>query len=156
MSLVVVFFLAGAVLLAAEVFLPGAIAGIVGAAFLLAGVVYSFIHYGAGPGWFSAAAAVALVGFAVWFEFWLLPRTPWGRKLFLDKAVDGRSHPAPAAGESLIGRTAQVVTPLFPTGNITIDGRSYEAFCQDGSAPSGATVRVIGQDTFRIIVSTKS
>ncbi|WP_404425262.1 NfeD family protein [Nibricoccus sp. IMCC34717] len=155
MSVVLTLFIAGAILLAAEAILPGAIAGIIGALLLVIGTVYSFNHYGASGGWLAVGGATSLVGLSLFAEFYLLPRTRWGRRFFLDKSVDTTSHAAPGRAE-LTGRSGVAESPLRPTGVVVIDGRPYEAFSQDGAIDKGETVRVTGSDTFRIIVTKTS
>jgi membrane-bound ClpP family serine protease len=155
MSVILPLFIAGAVLLAAEALLPGAIAGIIGAVLLVIGTVYSFHHYGSAGGWLAVGGATSLVGSALFFEFYLLPRTRWGKRFFLNRAVDTTSHAAPGRAE-LIGRSGIVESPLRPTGIVVIEGASYEAFSQDGAIDKGETVRVTGTDTFRILVTKTS
>ena len=136
----------GIVLLILEVLMPGVFLVWIGIAAIVTGALSLLL-------WEQA--------FWTWQVQWLvfavlsLVAALIGRRIVSARGETSDQPHLNQRGQSLVGRTAQVVTPLFPTGNITIDGRSYEAFCQDGSAPSGATVRVIGQDTFRIIVSTK-
>ncbi|MBC8040068.1 MAG: serine protease, partial [Opitutaceae bacterium] len=56
MNAILMFFAVGAVLLAAEVFVPGAILGIFAALSLLVGVVLAFVDYGSTGGWIAIAA----------------------------------------------------------------------------------------------------
>jgi membrane-bound serine protease (ClpP class) len=53
----------------------------------------------------------------------------------------------------VVGRPAEALTTLAPSGYVAVDGRRYEAFCQSGHAAKGATLRVVGVDNFRLIVS---
>ncbi|MDX2186588.1 MAG: NfeD family protein [Opitutaceae bacterium] len=156
MSVILPLFIAGAVLLAAEALIPGAIAGIIGAILLIIGSVYAFHHYGSGGGWLAVGGAATLVATSLFFEFYLLPRTRWGKRFFLNKAIDTTSHVAPSRGDALIGQSGVAESPLMPTGVIVIAGRSYEAFSRDGAIGKGETVQVVGVDTFRLIVSKHS
>jgi membrane-bound ClpP family serine protease len=54
-----------------------------------------------------------------------------------------------------VGKAAEAITPLVPSGYVLVEGRRYEAFSQSGHATKGATLRVVGLDNFRLIV-TKS
>jgi len=153
MNAIILLFLVGLILLGFEVFVPGAILGILGAVALLVGVVLSFVEFGQGGGWTAFAIASSLVGGLLYFELRVLPRTRIGRRLFLDSAVQGTSQPVVAEALTVVGRTGEAQTPLSPSGYIDIDGQRYEAFCRSGFVPKGTTVRVVGVDNFRLIVS---
>jgi membrane-bound ClpP family serine protease len=60
---------------------------------------------------------------------------------------DARAH---------IGKPAEALTMLSPSGYVRIDGQRYEAFCQSGQAPAGSALEVIGVDNFRLIVTQRS
>lgn len=153
MNAIVLLFAVGLVLLAFEVFVPGGILGIFGGLSLLGGVVLAFTGFGATGGWTALAVALGLVGLMVYLEFGLLPKTALGRRLFLRSAVGGTSQPPLAESAAVVGRGGEALTPLAPTGYVIVDGRRYEAFSQSGLLPKGAPVRVVGLDTFRLIVT---
>ena len=58
-----------------------------------------------------------------------------------------------ADATAVIGKSAEAVTALSPTGYVQIEGRRYEGWSQSGYVPKGATVRIIGLDNFRLIVT---
>lgn len=153
MNAIVLLFAVGIVLLAFEVFVPGGILGLFGGLSLLGGVVLAFAGFGATGGWTALAVALGLVGLMVYLEFGLLPKTALGRRLFLRSAIGGTSQPSLAAPEAVVGRGGETLTPLAPTGYVVVDGRRYEAFSQSGLLPKGTPVRVVGLDTFRLIVT---
>ena len=51
-----------------------------------------------------------------------------------------------------VGREGVAVTSLFPSGQVEIDGRRYEARLEVGSAPAGARVRVLRHNEFSLTV----
>ena len=155
MNAILLLFLTGALLLTAEVFLPGAIAGIIGACALIIGSALAFIEFGAGIGSVATAAALLLVGVMLYAELVWLPRTRVGRGLVVQATVDGQSQPPPATAE-VIGQPAVALTTLAPSGFVEIAGKRYEAFCRTGHATRGATLKVVGLDNFRVIVSETS
>lgn len=79
----------------------------------------------------------------------------WGR-MVLESAIGGettlssfdRSEP------SLIGAMGQAVTALFPSGQIEINGKRYDAHLAVGTAPPGSTVKVISVGEFELKVET--
>lgn len=152
MTAIALLFISGALLLAAEVLLPGAIAGIFGGAALALGSVLTFVQFGPGVGSLATLAALALVGVTLYLELIWLPKTKVGRAMVVDAVVDAKSQPLPASAE-VIGKMAIAVTTLAPSGLVEIAGQRYEAFCQTGLAVRGAGLTVVGLDNFRLIVS---
>src|SRR5882762_2786946 len=93
MNAIIILFVTGALLLAAEIFLPGAIAGIVGALALIAGSILSFREFGLAGGLVASGAAVALVVLMLYLELVVLPKTNFGRKMVVEATVDATSQP---------------------------------------------------------------
>ena len=150
---VIVLFAAGLVLLGLEVIVPGAVLGIAAVVALLAGVAVAWVEHGSSGGLLALAAAVFAVIALLYFEFCILPRTRIGRRMFLNKAIDGASQPPVAANAAdVVGREAVAVTALGPTGIVQIDGRRYEARCDSGFAEAGARLRVARVETFQLVV----
>lgn len=90
----------------------------------------------------------------------------WG-KLVLDAAVAGEpgmlralNQYEPAGGatarQSLEGCRGTAATALFPSGQVEIDGRRYEARLEVGTAEPGAPVRVVRDTEFALIVEVES
>ncbi len=152
MTAIALLFISGTLLLAAEVMLPGAIAGIIGGVALALGSVLSFMEYGAGMGSLATLAALLLLGAMLYAELVWLPRTKVGRALVVEAVVDAKSQP-PVASDDVVGQTATALTTLAPSGFVEIAGRRYEAFCRSGHAVRGAALTVVGLDNFRLIVS---
>lgn len=153
MNAILIFFLIGVILLAAEIFLPGAVAGIIGGLSMAAGCVISFVTFGPGGGAFATVVALALLGLTLYLELVWLPKTAFGKKLVVQAKVDAVSQPPLANPGEVVGKTAEAVTTLAPSGYVLVEGRRYEAFCRSGHAPKGAALRVIGIDNFRVIVT---
>jgi membrane-bound serine protease (ClpP class) len=155
MSLILVLFAAGVILLALEVIVPGAILGIAGGVFMLIGVIVSFDQYGFGGGALASAAAIVAVAVTLYLEFVMLPKSRIAKTFSMTATVDGRSQPA-IADRSVIGRTVTAVTTLAPSGVVELDGRRYEAFARTGHVAAGAQLSVVDLDNFRLIVSQPS
>lgn len=153
MNAIILLFVVGTILLGFEVFIPGGILGAIGGLALIGGVVMAFVEYGPTGGSMALAAGLLLVGVMLYVELALLPKTRLGRRLFLESSVAGTSQPAVAEASLVVGRTAEAVTTLAPTGYVMVDGKRYEAFSQSGLIDRGATLRVVGLDNFRLIVT---
>lgn len=153
MNAIILLFLIGALLLAGEVFVPGAILGTIGALCMGAGCVLSFSQFGLAGGLMATGIAVALLGSMLYIELVWLPRTRVGRKLIVQSAVSATSQPPLAELNAVVGKTAEAVTPLVPSGYVVVEGRRYEGFSQSGHVPKGTTLRVVGLDNFRLILT---
>ena len=153
MNAILIFFLIGVVLLAAEIFLPGAVAGIIGGLSMAAGCVVSFVQFGAGGGTLATVVAMALLGLTLYLELVWLPKTSFGKKLIVHAKVEAVSQPPLANPGMVVGKTAEAVTTLSPSGYVLVEGRRYDAFCRSGHVPKGTTLRVVGIDNFRVIVT---
>lgn len=151
MTLILVLFLVGMVLLSAEIILPGGIVGIIGGLAMLAACVLSFSEFGPGGGMMAVLLAVVVVILMLWIEFKVLPKTKMGRKLFLNEVISGTTPAARTMDyEGCIGKT---VTKLAPSGLVEIDGKKVEAFSRTGFLEEDVPVKVVGTDNFRIIVT---
>jgi membrane-bound ClpP family serine protease len=155
MTLIVILFMAGVLLLAFEVIVPGAVLGIVGGLLFLAGTLVSFARFGFEGGLLAGGLAAALLGLALYLEFVVLPKSRLAKTFSMTATVAGTSQP-PVADAAVVGRTAVAATALVPSGYVEIGGRRYEAFSRSGHAAAGETLEVVGVDTFRLIVSKPS
>jgi membrane-bound serine protease (ClpP class) len=101
---------------------------------------------------------IAVVGSVLVVRF--LPHTPlWGR-LVLQTSV-GKLDPVVTAGGSASNEDAQLpesgafgrtVTDLFPSGEVEIDGKRYQARVQVGTIRRDYPVRVTGHQEFSLLV----
>ena len=153
MSTVLALFIAGVLLVAAEVVVPGAILGVLGGLFLIAGVFAAFVQLGPVEGAVATGVALVIGAVTLYLEFVLLPKTRLARTFSMSETVAGRSQPELAERNTVIGREAVAVTLLAPSGYVEVEGRRYEAFCRSGQADLGARLRVVELDNFRLIVT---
>jgi membrane-bound serine protease (ClpP class) len=87
---------------------------------------------------------------------------PWGR-MVLKTAVGGvptgvrtLNTQESSSPQDLIGQSGVACTGLFPSGQIEIAGKRYEAKLQMGHADPGAAVIITGVSQFGLIVEVKS
>ncbi|MEY5020207.1 MAG: hypothetical protein RLZ22_1295 [Verrucomicrobiota bacterium] len=172
----VLLFLLGVSLVIIEIFLfPGTmVAALTGVAMILASLVWMMLDLWPGePVTFSgdvllrpllnvmAGVALAALSFVLLLRF--LPKGgPWGG-MVLESAVGGEPKSAiPLGGassnseENLIGQTGKAVTALFPSGQVELSGKRYEAKLAMGFAEAGTLVKVAGVSEFGLIVETLS
>lgn len=155
MTAIIILFLAGILLLALEVFVPGAVLGILGAILIIAGVAVAFGVYGATGGFLALGAGIVLLVLTLYLEFVVLPRTRLARTFSMTATVEGTSQAPVASLAEVLEQSGETETPLSPSGYVMVNGRRYEAFSQSGYLAKGVAVRVTGLDNFRLLV-TKS
>ena len=153
MTAIVVLFLAGILLLAIEVFVPGMVVGIIGGLSIIAGVVTAFTLYGSSGGMIALLCGGLLLGVTLYLEFVVLPKTLFAKKLSMQTTVAGTSQPPVAELQAVLNQLGETSTPLSPSGYVLVQGRQYEAFSQSGYLAKGVAVRVTGLDNFRLIVT---
>lgn len=156
MSTIILLFAIGILLLAAEVILPGGIAGVLGGILMLSGCVVAFTQLGAGSGFVAVLVALIVTGLVLYFEFRILPHTRFGKRAFLEAAITGVSAPATHDLSILIGKPAVALTTLAPSGYVQVDDQRVEAVCRSGHAEKGARLEVIGNESLRLIVTQKA
>jgi membrane-bound ClpP family serine protease len=153
MSLLIVFFSLGIILLALEVVTPGPLCGIAGCVCMVLGVINAFDSFGPVGGALAVVLALAALAAVIYLEFFWLPRSRLAKAFTMDTTLHATSQPLPAKLEEVIGREAVAETTLAPGGYVRIEDRRYEAFCRSGHVEPGARLKVIGLDNFRLIVS---
>lgn len=153
MTGVILLFALGLVLLFFEVVVPGGVLGLLGAVLMLVGCGVAFAEFGQNGGVAATVFALGLISLTLYLELVVLPKTRWGRKLFLDRAIAAQSQPPPANADEVVGRTGEALTTLAPTGYVLVAGKKYEAASRSGLLPKGTAVKVTGLDNFRLIVS---
>lgn len=132
----------GLLLILAEVFIPGGVAGVIGGLALLAAMGIGLATFPAPWGFISAVSIVVFggIGFLLWVQ--LFPRSKTGKRITLQ--TDGASYKsaAPPAHE-LIGETGEAVTALRPGGIALIAGKRRDVLADGGEwIAAGAAVRV--------------
>lgn len=142
----------GFLLLAAEVFVPGMVLGLLGGLCLFVAVGVSFGAYGIFVGTLSAIAVAILtgVGFVIWmFAF---PHTPIGRRIMLKTSLpSGEGTPA----ERLLGKEGTALTVLRPAGTAIIEGRKVDVVSESDFVSPGDSVVVIRDEGLRVLVRKK-
>lgn len=153
MSVILALYLVAMVFLFLEVFTPGPLFGILGGITLMIGIVVAFHYYGLMGGLLAVLGGMAASGATLYAELVWLPKTRFARKFSLAETSGSVSHPLPAKVEEVVGKEAEALTILAPSGYVMVAGKRYEAFSQSGHMEKGARMRVVGLDNFRLIVS---
>jgi membrane-bound ClpP family serine protease len=153
MTTILLLFIVGIMLLAADIFVSSFIMAAVGGVAMLAGCFVAYRDFGILAAGLAGVVAVALLGGAIYAELVLLPKTRLGRGLVVESTSGTSSQPPVAPSAAVVGRPATADTTLAPSGYVLVDGRRYEAFCRTGHVARGEALRVVGMDNFRLIVA---
>ncbi len=164
-------FLIGVCLIAVEVFLvPGLILpGILGLAMMIGAIFwamvdvwptqdynYDFSNFRT-PTWelLQAFGVAVILGLAT---SKILPRTSlWGR-MVLSETVGGSTkvlnsdNPVSGAMEATLGQEGKCVSELFPSGEVDIGGRRYDARSRLSKIEKGEKIRVVEISDFGLVV----
>ena len=133
---------AGLLLIIAEVFIPGGVAGVVGGLALLAAMGIGLFAFPPPFGFLSAISIVLVGGAGLLLWVQLFPRTRTGRRITLqaDGAAQKSATPPSAL---LVGATGEAVTALRPAGIALIDGKRYDVLADGGEwIAAAAPIRV--------------
>lgn len=152
MSLIVLLFALGLIFMFIEVFMPGAVFGILGGLTMIGGIVVAVMNYGGTGGVAAGVVAVVAVCGTLYAELVWLPKTRFAQK-FSVRSTSGDTLSQQQVEPDVVGKLAEALTTLAPSGYVKVEGRRYEAFCQSGHAVRGAQLRVTGLDNFRLIVT---
>lgn len=152
MSIIVGLVILGLALIMLEIFIPGGIVGIFGGISLLAAVGFAYESYGMEGA--IIVFGIGLIGLVacLWFEFKILPKTPAGKKFFLQNHVEGKSQPD-VGSDDMIGKEGETATALSPSGYVIVEGRKLEAFSRSGFLEKGESVKIDSYDQFKVTVS---
>ena len=153
MSLIILLFALGIIFLAIEVIVPGAVLGTIGALLMLAGCYVAFINFNTLGGVLAVISAFSIAVLALFVEFRILPKTKLGKRAFLTSEITAVSAAIGKEALDLVGQSAESLTMLSPSGYVIVNGKRYDAFCQNGQVPAGTQLKIIGADSFRLIVS---
>ncbi len=153
MSLIIILFAVGIVLLAFEVVMPGAILGVIGGILMAIGCAAAFVSYGAGGGAIAIISAIVLVTLTICIELVWLPKSKIAKRVTMNATVEGVSQPPLAESSDIIGRDAVAETTLAPSGYVRVGPQRFEAFSESGFVSAGEKLRVVGLDNFRVIVT---
>lgn len=159
LALAVVFLVLGLAILIAEVFLPsGGILAILTFASLAASIAAAYrALYENYPEyfWVFCGVVAASVPATVFFGFWLLPRTPMGRKLMLEGPTPEEVDPYAADRErlrGLIGKSGTAVTDHMPSGLVEVGGERLHSEAHGPRPSAGEMVEVVAVEGRRVVV----
>jgi len=148
MEAVVALLIAGALLFAAEVYLPGLIAAKFGFVALISAVALAFVRFGVSGGTWTLVAAVGIVGLGGFAYFRFFGRSPAARRL-ISRGVSVTPTPV---HEKLLNQTGRSVTPLRPGGIAQFGLERVDVVSEGEPVEIDQPVLVIGVEGHRVVV----
>jgi len=148
MAAVVTLLLVGAALMLLETVLPGMIAGIIGFACLVAGVVMAYLNFDNSTANIILLIVVVgvIVGALVWFKFF--PDSRFAKIFISQRTVGDIGTDKP----ELLNQTGKAVTTLRPSGTAVISGKRIDVVTEGPFIEPGTTVKVVAVEGMRVVV----
>ncbi len=143
--LAVFLFVACAVILVLEIFVPSF--GLLTAIALISGGagILIFFSYGTITGWIGVAIAVVVIPIVWVIVYRLFPKTRFGRHIILDKVNRAKGDAIPDTDElkDLLGAEGVVLSPLRPVGICDFSRQRVECVADTGYIEKDEKVTVV-------------
>jgi membrane-bound ClpP family serine protease len=120
----------GLFLVGIEIFVPGGVLGVLGAAALAAAFVLGFQIFPAWGGWLSLFCVLGLAATAVFIWMKYLPKSPIGRALSLSQGISKKDQDDTPWKPGMSGKT---LCELRPAGKALIDGKRADVIAENGT-----------------------
>jgi len=150
MSWILFLFITGIILICMEVFLPGAVLGVIGGISLVAAVIVTYVLFGMNAGHVALLAAVLISAAALFIWIKIFPQTRVGKVLITSRDLSD-SKSADSLQE-LMGQTGRALTPLRPAGAAQIGDRRVDVVAETGLIDSESSVKVVHVEGNRVMV----
>ncbi len=120
----------GLFLIGIEIFVPGGVLGIFGAAALIGAAVIGFNIFPMWLGWLSVFVILALTGLAVFIWMKYLPQSPIGKALSLSQKITKKDQDDSAWKP---GMTGTALSELRPSGKAMIENQRADVIADNGT-----------------------
>jgi membrane-bound serine protease (ClpP class) len=143
----------GILLMMAETFIPGAIAGVLGFLCILTGAVLALVsdelaHWSS---WSRVMLSIGVILFSFTAMFiWMR----WFAVRFFRRAftLEAKIESPPTDPHRSLGQEGVAITELRPLGRAEIVGRRFDVRCETGFAPSGSRLKFVGIEPGNLLV----
>jgi membrane-bound serine protease (ClpP class) len=149
MSIVITLIVVGSLLIFAEIFLPGMIAGMFGAVCLLAAILFGYQQFELPTAHYLAfgiffLAGVEVVAWLLWF-----PNSRLAQRFISKGAIGSMGTQRP----ELIGEAGVALTELRPSGAMRLSsGARVDVVTEGELIERGRRVKIIDVEGFRVVV----
>ena len=141
MSWILFLSITGILLLCMEVFLPGAVLGVIGAICLVVAVIITYTRFGINMG--NMALLTLMIGSVVALFLWIkfFPRTRTGKIMITSRDLaDSKSADSL---QELMGKTGRAITPLRPAGTAQIGETRIDVVAETGLIDPENQIKVV-------------
>jgi len=150
MSWYITLLVCGLFLIGIEIFVPGGVLGIFGAAALIGAAVIGFSIFPPVLGWLSLFVILALTGLAVFIWMKYLPQSPIGRMLSLSQSITEKDQDN---SPWKVGMRGIALSELRPAGKAQIEEHRVDVIAEDSAwIGHNATVEIVRVAGNRIYV----
>jgi len=149
MSWYITLLICGLFLIGAEIFVPGGVLGIFGAAALIGAAVIGFSVFPPLLGWLSLLLILTLTVVAVFIWMKYFPKSPIGKALSLSQNITGRSHDEVPWTPGMKGAA---LSALRPAGKAIIEGQRADVIADGTWIKQNAPIEIIKVEGSRIHV----
>jgi membrane-bound serine protease (ClpP class) len=120
----------GLFLIGSEIFLPGGILGVIGAASLIGAAVIGFNIFSPVLGWLSLLLILILTGLAVFIWIKYFPKSPVGKALSLAQNISAKDQDNSPWKPGMKGIA---LSDLRPSGKALIENRRADVIAENGT-----------------------
>lgn len=154
----VILFALGLIFLVIEIFIPGfGVFGVSGIAMILVGIVFAAPTIGQGILILGIAIAATAILIPILYKLFGGPRLFKRLVLHESETVDkGYVNLPDSSTSELLGKAGETITPLRPTGIISIDAKRLDAISEGSYLPAGTKIQVVDVQGTRIVVTANS
>jgi len=146
LAIIILVFAAGLVAMFIELFIPGAVLGLIGLLAVVGSIVFALVH-----GHTTAGAILAVVG-VLWVPlFFAMWKSVVGR-FFALKGDQRGFRPSTTIGEDLVGLEGEAISALRPSGVARLNDKRYDVVTRGDMLSKGARIKVIEVSGNRIVV----
>ena len=148
----IILFIIGIVLIFAEFFLPGGIAGIIGLALIIGSILLAggnVVNMGIS---IFIALIVAILGMVIIVKFFGKKINMFNKMILMDATDTEHGYVSNVNRVELLGKLGKSMTPLRPSGTIMLEGERIDAVTEGGYVDAGKIVKVIKVEGSRIVV----
>ncbi|WP_085508914.1 NfeD family protein [Thalassobacillus devorans] len=142
----------GLILIIAEFFLPGGIAGIAGAVAIVSSLMLSGADTGHMAMSIGIAILVAIIASVILFKYLGLERGFFRHIILQDATTTDKGFVSSTNRLELIGLKGETLTPLRPSGTAVFDEERLDVVSEGRFLPAGQPVKVIKTEGSRIVV----
>lgn len=145
-------FVIGFALLAAELFIPGGIVGLIGGALMIISLLFageSVVHMAYS---ILIAMIIAIIGMVVLMKFFGKNLHVFNKLILRDATTTEEGYVSNVNRVDLLGKSGYTMTPLRPAGTIIIDNERIDVVSEGNYIDSKKKVEVVRVEGSRIVV----